>query len=81
MKHGTLLVLTFLLTAGLVLTEESPDWSKRDFAAPIGRVFAAAIKSIQQPHHEVESIDEANHSVEFHVGTTAWSRATTWHSR
>jgi hypothetical protein len=69
MKHATLLVLTFLLTAGLVVAEESPDWSKCDIAAPMSWVFRG-----HQVDSEVKSIDEANHTVEFHVGTTAWSR-------
>ena len=71
MKHGTLLVL-ILLSAGS-FGEEPPDWSRREFAAPINVVYAAAIKSIQRQHHEIKATDDANHAVDFHVGTTAWS--------
>jgi hypothetical protein len=68
-----LLIVALLLSAGILLGEEPPDWSKRDFAAPPNVVFATALKSIQAQHHEIKSTDEANHTVEFHVGTTAWS--------
>lgn len=68
-----LLVLTLLFPTGVLLGQEAPDWSKRDFAAPTNVVFAAAIKSIQQQHHDIKATDDANHAVDFHVGTTAWS--------
>jgi hypothetical protein len=68
-----LLALLPLMSVSLLLAEEPPDWSKRDFAASANAVFAAALKSIQSQHHEIKSTDVANHTVEFHVGTTAWS--------
>jgi len=72
MNRAILLVPIFLLT-GALLAEEPPDWAKRDYAAPVNQVFAAALKSIQRQGHEVKSTDEANHTIDFHVGTTAWS--------
>jgi hypothetical protein len=53
--------------------QETPDWAKRDYAGPADLVFAAALKSIQEQHHEVKSKDDANYIVDFHVGMTAWS--------
>jgi len=43
------------LSAAIVIAEEPPDWSKRDFAAPPNVVFAAALKSIQAQHHEIKT--------------------------
>jgi hypothetical protein len=73
MKSAILVVLCPLLFATIALSQEMPDWSQRDFAAPAADVYAAAIKSVQQQHHEIKSTDDAHHSVDFHVGTTAWS--------
>jgi|SRR5579864_3737276 len=73
MKRCVLFVLTLLLSAGLVGQEPPPEWAKSDYAGPADLVFAAALKSIQEQHHEVKAKDDANHSVDFHVGTTAWS--------
>lgn len=68
-----LLVPALLLSVSLLLAQEAPDWSKRDFDASSSAVFAAALKSIQAQHHEIKSTDNAKHTAEFHVGTTAWS--------
>lgn len=62
-----------VLAAVLAVGEEIPDWAVRDYAAPADRVFAAALRSIQAQRHEVKSKDDVNHTVEFHVGITAWS--------
>ena len=51
----------------------APDWSKRTFAAPPDRVFAAALNSITAQHHDIKAKDPATGAVTFHVGTTAWS--------
>ena len=67
------LLVTFLLLIGSVIAQEPPDWAKRDYSAPADQVFAAALKSIQEQHHEVKSKDDGNRTVDFHVGTTAWS--------
>jgi len=67
MQRATLSVLCLLFASA------TPDWSQRDFAAPAADVYAASIKSIQQQHHEIKSTDDVHHSVDFHVGTTAWS--------
>ncbi len=66
-------VLTVFLLAAAGLGEEPPDWAKRDYTASPDKVFAAALKSIQAQHHEVKSKDDANRTVDFHVGITAWS--------
>jgi hypothetical protein len=55
------------------LGQESPEWARRDYSAPIEQVFAAALLSLQVQHHEVQANDATNHTVDFHVGTTAWS--------
>jgi hypothetical protein len=69
----TVLLVPFLLLIGGAIAQDSPDWAKRDFSAPADRVFAAALRSIQEQHHEVKSKDDGNRTVDFHVGTTAWS--------
>lgn len=66
-------VVMFLLLTGLTLGQEPPEWAKRDYAGSVEQVFAAALLSIQEQRHEVKSRDDANHAVDFHVGTTAWS--------
>jgi len=74
MPRAILFALSLLFAAILaVAAQEAPDWSQRDFAAPAADVYAAAIKSIQQQHHEIKSTDDTHHSVDFRVGTTAWS--------
>jgi hypothetical protein len=73
MKTFVVFVVTLLLLTGLALGQEPPDWSKRDYAGAADLVFAAALKSIQEQRHEVKSKDDANHIVDFHVGTNAWS--------
>ena len=72
MKSCTIFLTTLLLT-GLALEQEAPEWAKRDYSGSIEQVFAAALLSIQEQHHEVQSKDDANRTVDFHVGTTAWS--------
>ena len=62
-----------LLMVGEVTAQQPPDWAKRNYSAPADQVFAAALRSIQEQHHEVKSKDDANRTVDFHVGTTAWS--------
>jgi len=63
----------FVLASGVAAQEAAPDWSRRTFSAPADRVFAAAIKSVAEQHHEVKSKDEVNRVLTFHVGVTAWS--------
>lgn len=72
LKISVLLVTSLLLT-GSVNAQEPADWAKRDYSAPADHVFAAALRSIQEQHHEVKSKDDGNRTVDFHVGTTAWS--------
>ncbi len=57
----------------MLAQEPAPEWASSDYPAPSHLVFAAALKSIQEQHHEVKAKDDVNHSVDFHVGTTAWS--------
>ncbi len=52
---------------------QPPDWATRTFAAPSDRVFAASLVSINAQHHEIKTKDAAAHTVDFHVGVTAWS--------
>ena len=66
-------LITLLFFTGAVIAQEPPDWAKRDYPAPADQVFAAALLSIQEQHHEVKSKDDGNRTVDFHVGTTAWS--------
>jgi hypothetical protein len=66
-------LVTFLFLTGFVIAQEPPDWAKRDYAAPADQVIAAALLSIQEQHHEVKSKDDGTRTVNFHVGTTAWS--------
>ena len=73
MKRIAVLALLFLLPIGFALAEEPPDWSRHEFAAPIDATFAAALKSVQQQRHDVKDIDEKTHTIDFHIGTTAWS--------
>jgi hypothetical protein len=72
MKRLLLVVTLFLLTVS-TLAEEAPGWARRDYEAPIDLVFTAALKSLHEQHHEVKSTNDASHTVDFHVGTTAWS--------
>jgi hypothetical protein len=68
-----LILFTFLLLAWGLGAQEVPDWAKRDYPASADTVFAAALRSIQQQHHEVTAQNDGNRTVDFHVGTTAWS--------
>jgi hypothetical protein len=69
--------LVVLLAATLAVAQQAqpapPDWAQRQFDAPADKVFAAALKSIEEQKHEIKKKDEAAHTIEFHVGTTAWS--------
>jgi hypothetical protein len=67
-----LLFALLLFTEGL-LGQEPPDWATRDYSVSADKVFAAALQSIQEQRHEVKSKDDGTRTVEFHVGTTAWS--------
>jgi hypothetical protein len=71
-KHF-MLCSTFLLLTPVLLGQQPPEWAKRDYPGSAEQVFAAALLSIQEQHHEVTSKDDANHAVNFHVGITAWS--------
>ena len=74
MQRAMLPLLRLLVASAIaVAAQETPDWSQRDFAATAADVYAAAIKSVQQQHHEIKSTDDVHYSVDFHVGTTAWS--------
>ena len=74
MKNLALVFACFLLlNTTLVGQTPPPEWATREYAGNVERVFSAALLSLQEQHHEVKSEDTANHSVEFHVGVTAWS--------
>lgn len=68
-----LLAIALILAARVAADEPAPDWSKKTFAAPPDRVFAATLKSIEAQHHEIKSKDDGTMVVNFHVGMTAWS--------
>ena len=50
-----------------------PDWAQREFSAPADKVYAAALQSVKEQLHEIKKQDPATHTIEFHVGVTAWS--------
>ena len=50
-------LVAFLLLSMTVFGEEPPDWAKRDYSGSVDQVFAAALSSIQEQHHEVKSKD------------------------
>ncbi len=74
-KIRLLLALTVVATLSFAQQAQPapPDWAQKQFDASSDKVFAAAVKSIQEQRHEIKKKDEAAHTIEFHVGTTAWS--------
>src|SRR3974390_992048 len=74
MQRAIFSILCLLFFSGTAFAaQETADWSQHDFAAPAAEVYAAAVKSIQQQHHEIKSSDDVHRAIDFHVGTTAWS--------
>ena len=73
MKHFIFSAATVLLLVAFVVAEQPPDWAAGVYPGPVDRVFAAALLSIQEQHHEVKSIDDVAHTVDFHVGVTSFS--------
>lgn len=71
MNRLVLCIVAGLLLAGIAFAEEPPDWAKREYAASVTEVYVAALKSIVLQHHEVKG--KKDQTIEFHVGTTAWS--------
>ena len=71
------LLLAITLVATLSLAQQAqpapPDWAQKQFDASADKVFAAAVKSILEQRHEIKKKDETARTIEFHVGTTAWS--------
>jgi hypothetical protein len=65
--------IVVVLLVAFVAAEQPPDWAIGVYPGPVDRVFAAALLSIQEQHHEVKSRDDAAHTVDFHVGVTSWS--------
>jgi hypothetical protein len=53
--------------------DQIPSWAVREYGYPPKLVYPAALQSIQMQKHEVQANDEKTHTVDFHVGTTAWS--------
>jgi hypothetical protein len=75
-REKTMRGLTIFLGLASVITcfaQDTPDWAKREYAAPAPRVYVAALRSIQMQRHEVKIKDDKTMTVNFHVGTTAWS--------
>jgi hypothetical protein len=50
-----------------------PDWANAKFSQPPDKVYKLALESIERQKHRIDSQDEKNHTIKFHVGTTAWS--------
>ena len=73
MKRTIPSVLVVFALCALLLAQQPPDWATREYAASAEKVFAAALKSIQQQKHEMKTVDHERKQVTFHVGTTAWS--------
>ena len=74
MKPVTAIAVVLLLgIAPAACQQAPPDWAQREFNAPADKVFAAAVKSIEEQKHEIKKKDETARSIEFHVGLTAWS--------
>lgn len=73
MKHFIFSAACVLLLVAFVAAQQPPDWTTGVYPGPVDRVFAAALLSIQKQHHEVKSIDDVAHTVDFHVGVTSWS--------
>ena len=72
MRRGSA-VLFMIMVCSVLLAQQPPDWATRDYAAPADRVYAAALRSIQQQKHEIKTVDDKRMQVTFHVGLTAWS--------
>ena len=71
MKRLALSILAGCLLTAVVYSKEPPDREKREFAASCSDVYGAALKSIAAQHHEIKG--KMDQSIDFHVGTTAWS--------
>lgn len=69
----TAIFLAFLWMSGVATAQWSPEWTTQNYPASTDRVFAATLQSIQAQGHEIKAIDRASHTVDFHVGMTAWS--------
>jgi hypothetical protein len=65
--------LAVLLLVTACVAQETPDWAKREYDAPANQVYVAALKSIQVQKHDVQAKSQQTYTVDFHVGTTAWS--------
>jgi len=72
-RYRLSIIATVLVLASVALGQQVTDWAMRDYTAPADQVFAAALRSIQAQRHEVKSKDDTNHTVDLHVGITAWS--------
>jgi hypothetical protein len=78
MKLTTLVTIVLLLGAVAAVAQQSapaapPDWAQREFNAPADKVYAAALQSVKDQLHTIKKEDPAAHTVEFHIGVTAWS--------
>jgi len=73
MKVTTALLLLVAMAAPILVAQQPPDWATREYAVPADKVFAAALRSIQQQKHEMKTVDHDRNQVTFHVGLTAWS--------
>jgi predicted SpoU family rRNA methylase len=73
MKVVAALLLLVAMAAPVLVAQQPPEWATREYGAPVDKVFAAALQSIQQQKHEMKTVDHERKQVTFHVGLTAWS--------
>jgi hypothetical protein len=73
MKCKSAILITMMMIGSAVFAQQAPDWATREYASSADRVYAAALRSIQQQKHEIKSTDDKRMQVTFHVGMTAWS--------
>ena len=69
----SMLILSIVLPISTLAQESPPEWARKTFSAPPGRVFDAALKSIAAQHYEIEAKNEENKTVRFTVGKSAFS--------
>ena len=67
------LIPSIVLPISTLAQESPPEWARKTFAAPPGRVFDAALRSIAAQPYEIAAKNEENKTVRFTVGKSAFS--------
>jgi hypothetical protein len=62
----------FVGLAFAVCSFAESDWQREGFTAPAEDVYRIAKKVVSE-HYRLESSDDKNLTLRFHIGTTAWS--------